>query len=67
MGYPRKSQTVTATPAKPGELSILLVVSQPKGAVHAVLQFFATSNEATPERFQLFGAPRDMTSVANYV
>ena len=24
MGYPRKSQTVTATPAKPGELSILL-------------------------------------------
>ena len=25
MGYPRKSQTVTATPAKPGELSILLV------------------------------------------
>ena len=23
MGYPRKSQTVTATPAKPGELSIL--------------------------------------------
>ena len=22
---------------------------------------------ATPERFQLFGAPRDMTSVANYV
>ena len=25
MAYPRKSQTVTATPAKPGELSILLV------------------------------------------
>ena len=24
MGYPRKSQTVTATPAKPGELSIWL-------------------------------------------
>jgi hypothetical protein len=24
VGYPRKSQTVTATPAKPGELSILL-------------------------------------------
>ena len=24
MGYPRKSQTVTATPAKPGELSIVL-------------------------------------------
>ncbi len=26
MGYPRKSQTVTATPAKPGELSILLEI-----------------------------------------
>jgi type I restriction enzyme, S subunit len=29
VGYPRKSQTVTATPAKPGELSILLGIEIP--------------------------------------
>jgi hypothetical protein len=31
VGYPRKSQTVTATPAKPGELSILLASREPGG------------------------------------
>ena len=44
MGYPRKSQTVTATPAKPGELSILLgalgldmIVSQTVAAIKAAI------------------------------